>query len=113
LPFKCNLQRYTTVLLHVSSWLPGEAVEVELALLTHSLKSDAGFKTLKINPGFEMCLSNSTCPPLLPVWFGLLLSLYADWIPFFRRLEPGGAVQVERSLPTASKHLVSTLEPMK
>lgn len=25
----------------------------------------------------------------LPVWLGALLSLYADWIPFFRRLEPG------------------------
>lgn len=25
----------------------------------------------------------------LPVWLGLLLSLYADWIPFFRRLQPG------------------------
>ena len=25
----------------------------------------------------------------LPVWLGVLLSLYADWIPFFRRLQPG------------------------
>jgi hypothetical protein len=25
----------------------------------------------------------------MPVWMGVLVSLYADWIPFYRRLQPG------------------------
>jgi hypothetical protein len=47
---------------------------VQVELWTHSLKA-TGFKPLplNINPGFKMCLSNSTCAATL--WYGLALGV--------------------------------------